>query len=111
MLAARISELALRFPRALVAAVAALMALLGLGALQLRSASYLEGHLPAGDSRLVAHRQLEERFGGDRLAVFAIGCSMPRGARSVDARGAVGNNSRFCCQHPRFPGYKAERRG
>lgn len=104
MLAARISELALRFPRALAAAVAALTALLGLGALQLRSASYLEGHLPAGDSRLAAHRQLEERFGGDRLAVFAIGCGEPAACRDVFEPAPLGLLQRLDGLASGFPG-------
>jgi predicted RND superfamily exporter protein len=54
-----------------------------LGLPRLRSASYVEGHLPANDPELLRFERLEGEFGSDRVALFAFGCGERRACRDV----------------------------
>jgi predicted RND superfamily exporter protein len=77
MIAERLTALAIRFPLVVMVATAVVTAVCAVGALRLRSESYLKGHLPPDDPYLADYASLIDEFGDDRLAVFAIGCDAP----------------------------------
>ena len=83
MIAARLTSLALRYPTPTLVLLLALTLLAGLGTANLRSVSYLEGHLPADDPQLGHYQRLVQEFGSDQALVFALGCGAPRPCQSV----------------------------
>lgn len=82
-MAERLARLAIRVPALFLAlfGVGLVAGLLGLG--RLESASYLAGHLPDDDPELAHFRELEREFGGERLALLAVGCGPERPCRDV----------------------------
>jgi predicted RND superfamily exporter protein len=83
MVAAYLTRVALRSPRALLVLLGVVTAVAASGTPRLRIASYLDVSLPPGDEELARYHALEREFGSERAAVLALGCGAPRPCEDV----------------------------
>ena len=82
-MAARLTELALRFPKLTLVLILLITIIAGFGLPRLRIVSYLDSALPSNDIELLKFEQFQKEFGSDFFLIFAIGCGEPTPCASV----------------------------
>ena len=82
-MAARLTALALRFPKLTLSIILLITIAAGFGLPKLQPSAYQEDSLPIDDSELVRFKSLHKEFGSSQFIIFAIGCDAPTPCESV----------------------------